>query len=284
MLGEPSLEVRYGACQGLGALGARAKSAVPALAETLAAKDVWLRIQAAYALAGIGEAAREAAPAMLRLALQSDPEDPREFTQRYLAFCIFYPGGALGMRGVFAKSVGDVDRDLLRKAIVRLLNNDDGRARSAVGNVYKLLSIEELAPILPEIVDAIRVPSPSGEMFADGIRIQGLELLAKHRIREGMQLCLDILALDRWGQKDRLKKGLEVLGRYGGAAKPLLPQLRELAATLAAQKKVAEGHAQCLALIAAIEAAPADDGSLRALADVVAGKSAALVPAKRSKR
>ncbi len=272
------IHARYGACEALGMLRGKAKSAVPALVELLDEDDVWLRIQAASALAGIGDAAREAVPAMLRLALRDDPEDPREFTQRYLAFCLFYRGGALGARGILARSIDGVDPELLLPAIERLLSNDDGRARSAVASVYKHLTLEEITPLLPAILESIRVPSPSGVMFSNGIRLSGLELLAQHRIAEGMELCIDVTEIQKWGKKDRIQRCLKILSSYGGAARPVLPELRDLHARLEAhsEAKALAGQIKlCKDTIEAIESAP-DSEPLRTLGE--------LVPAARSGR
>jgi hypothetical protein len=65
-------------------------------------------------------------------------------------------------------------------------------------------------------------------MFADGIRLDGLDLLAKNHIKEGLPLCISLMDLDRWGKQNRITRCLESLTRYGGAAKPLLPQLHQL--------------------------------------------------------
>ena len=60
---------------------------------------MWLRIQATYALVSIGAPARPAVSEMLKLAVREDPGDPGQITQRYLAFGLFYPGGALRSLG-----------------------------------------------------------------------------------------------------------------------------------------------------------------------------------------
>ena len=65
-------------------------------------------------------------------------------------------------------------------------------------------------------------------MFASGIRLQGLKLLAKHRVAEGMPLCLEVMDIDQWGKRHRISECLKILQTYGGAAKPLVGQLREL--------------------------------------------------------
>jgi len=267
MLDGDDLPARYGACQALGALKGKAAAAVGALTRLLSHRDVWLRIQASYALSGIGSAAKPSVPAMLKLAVREDSSDPRQFTQRYLCFCLFYPGGALRMTGLISRSLDGVDRRLLYPAVERLLLNDDGRARGAVSSVYKQLSYEELKPILPAIYRAIRKPAPSGVMFASGIRLRGLELLAAHRVKEGMPLCLEIMDIEKWGKRHRITECLKILGRYGGAAKPMLPKLRELERKLLAHRE-ARGLGEQIGLvrktIAAIEAAK-DSPQLRSL-------------------
>ncbi len=267
MLDADDLNVRYGACQALGALKRRAADAVGALTRLLAHRDVWLRIQASYALAGIGPAARKSVPDLLKLASRDDQGDPRQFTQRYLSFCLFYPGGALRMVGLISRDLDGVDKRLLYPAVERLLRNDDGRARGAVGSLYKHMSYEELKPIMPAIHRAIIEPAPSGVMFASGIRLRGLELLARHRVREGMPLCLKVMEIDKWGKRHRISECLRILRMYGGAAKPMLPELRELERKLLSHRE-ARGLTEHIELvrktIAEIEAAK-DRPRLRSL-------------------
>jgi len=229
MLGDRDLSARYGVCQAITELKGRGAPAVDALIELLRHDDVWLRIQSCYALAGIGQPARRAVPEMLKLAVHADERDPRQFTQRFLAFTLFYQGGALGNPGLVSRDLKGVDLDLLYPAVRIMLRNDDGRARSAVGSIYKNLTIEQLGPILPEILDAIEVPCPSGIMFSSGIRLQGLDLLAKNKIKEGLPMCLKTMEIDKWGKKGRVNSCLKILRSYGpAAAKTILPELREL--------------------------------------------------------
>ena len=56
----------------------------------------------------------------------------------------------------------------------------------------------------------------------------GLELLAKHRVAEGMALCIETMDIESWGKRHRIQRGLEILQQYGGAAKPVVPLLRDL--------------------------------------------------------
>jgi hypothetical protein len=239
MLAAPTIEARYGACEALMLLKGAAAPAVPDLTALLSHEDLWLRVKAAETLAHIGKPAMSTLPALLEMLAKGPTQtDPRGMEQRYLCFSVF---------GIMLKnSLDGVDRGLLRKAVTAGLQNQDGRARGQIGIVYQQMDYEELKPLLPAIHEAIVEPSQSGEMFADGIRLSGLEVLATHRIREGMELCLDVMELDRWGKQTRIDRCLKALAMYGGAAKPLLPRLRQLEKDLVA-------HTEAKSLQPAIE-------------------------------
>ena len=78
-------------------------------------------------------------------------------------------------------------------------------------------------------------------MFLAKVRMSGLELMAKHKIKEGIPLCFKVMALDKWGKGARITRCLNAINTYGGAAKSLLPQLRALEKDLAEKK--AKGNA-----------------------------------------
>jgi hypothetical protein len=230
--------------------------------------DRWLRIQASRALAAIGAPARAAVPDLLKLVTTEDKADPREVTQRYLAFCLFDRGRAHEMRGLLAGSIEGVDPETLRLAVERILVNPDARARGAVGSLFEQLSYEEVKPFLPAVYRAIVEPAPSGVMFASAIRVQGLELFAKHGIREGMPLCLEIMDIDSWGKRDRIMRCLQVLRQYGGSAKALLPELDKLAERLRSHREartLGKQIEEVTKTISAIESAP--EVALRSLKD-----------------
>jgi hypothetical protein len=221
MLESPSLDTRYGACEALVLFKGAAAPAMPALINLLSHDDLWLRVKSAEVLAHIGKPAMSTLPILLeRLAREPSPEDPRGMEQRYLCFAVFGQ--------MLKSSLEGVDRDLLAKAVVAGLRNQDGRARGEIGSIYQKMSYEEIKPLLPAIHEAIVKPAPSGEMFASGIRLSGLEVLARNRIREGMELCIDVMEIDKWGKRDRIGRCIKILGIYGSAAKPVLPQLRQV--------------------------------------------------------
>ncbi|MHB8974121.1 MAG: DUF6288 domain-containing protein [Pirellulaceae bacterium] len=225
MLESPALDSRYGACQALIALRARGTPAMEALRKSLAERDLWLRIKAAEALASIGTPAMQTVPELLELLAHVDKEnDPRGMQQRYLSFALFDDGGML------SRSLDGVDREALYKAVRAGLRNQDGRARGSIGSVYRNLSAEDIQPLLPAIYQAVMEPAPSGEMFADSIRVEGLRLLAKHRIQEGISACVDYTRdQNPWASQERTPELMKVLLSYGAHAKLVIPELTKIA-------------------------------------------------------
>ena len=142
LLASSDLDSRYGAVEALGNVGS--KTDVPirlrALSKALQADDLWLRILAAKALAGIGSPARTVVPEMLERLARSDPEnDPRGMEQRYLSFALFNRRG-----GLIGRSLEGVDRQLLVEAVRIGLQNQDGRARGSFVSVYRNLTYDEI--------------------------------------------------------------------------------------------------------------------------------------------
>lgn len=225
MLESPNLEARYGACQALAFFRGRGAPAVAALRKSLSDEDLWLRIKAAEALAAIGAPAMDAVPQLLELLAEVDLEkDPRGMQQRYLSFALFDRDGML------RRSLEGVDRPALYKAVQAGLKNQDGRARGSIASVYDHLSLAEIKPLLPAIYEAIIQPAPSGEMFADGIRLEGLRLLAKHHIEEGISACVQYTRdQNPWSSQKRTPELMTILLSYGTHAKRVIPELEKLA-------------------------------------------------------
>lgn len=226
MLAAPDLEARYGACQALIFLRSRGAPAVAALRNTLQEDDLWLRVKAAEALAAIGAPAMEAVPQLLELLTRDDSEkDPRAMQQRYLTFALFDTRD-----GMLGRSLEGVDREALYRAVRAGLKNQDGRARGSLGSVYKHLSLEEIRPLLPAVLQAVTDPAPSGEMFADSIRVEGLRLLAEHHIEEGMGALVQYTRdQNPWASQKRTPELMTILLSYGSHAKVVLPELEKLA-------------------------------------------------------
>ena len=247
LLSAPELEARYGACQALAIIRGRGADAIEPLLKLLNDPDLWLRIKAAEALATMGDPAKKAVPRLLELLAQVDTaKDPRGMQQRYLSFALFDGGGMLN------GSLRGVDRKALYTAVRAGLKNQDGRARGSIGSVYRNLSAEEIKPLLPAIYEAIVVPAPSGEMFADTIRVEGLRLMAQHHIKEGMSACVTYTRQQNpWSSENRTPELMKILLQYGTHAKALIPDLKKLAHYFEHDEKNFPKHlmrqkAQCL--------------------------------------
>jgi hypothetical protein len=129
------------------------------------------------------------------------------------------------------ESLADIDGVRLQAAIARGLQNQDGRARGEISEIYRRLNYDQIQPLLPVVYAAIRTPAPSGEMFADSVRLNGLKILATHHITEGMQAATDYLRTQNpWASEHRTPEILQVLADYGASAQSLIPQLEETAA------------------------------------------------------
>ena len=226
LLDSPDRDARCGACEALACLGPKADPAASRLRGLLADPDPWLRTLAAEAIRRLGRQHRTAAiPNLLRAVALNDPADRRKSMQGALADALFVGGQVTSLafdkrdpKPTLSDSLEGVDRPLLYAAIRDILKNDNGWVVSQVAPVYKLLTPQDAAVLLPDIVAAIRTPPASGEMFADTIRVAGVELLARLRIREGMELIVDIALPARIGWHDA-SRGINALACYGGAAR-----------------------------------------------------------------
>jgi hypothetical protein len=185
-----------------------------------------MRALAVTSLSALGPEKRsEALPDLLVMMAKPTPGDPRGMAQRAAAEALFSRRG-----GIMSGSLDGVDRDLLYPAIKSVLQNQDGRARGELAPIFGKLTDHDIAMLLPDVVKAVQKMAPSGEMFADGIRLAGLDLLSRLGIREGMPLCFEVMDESRWGFGRRLPKCLEYLSRYGTHAQEFLPQLKNLRA------------------------------------------------------
>jgi hypothetical protein len=252
-----SLHAKYGACQACAELGGRAAPAMDLLAGCLDSEDLWLRIKAAEAVCKLGSKARLLLPKLLQMLAANDTTlDPRSMQQRYLSFALFDSGGLL------RRSLEGVDLPALLSAVRAGLQNQDGRARGSIASVYRQLSTEQIQPLLPAIYKAIKEPAPSGEMFADEIRLEGLRVLALHRVEEGIAACVTYAReQNQWSSENRTPELMKILLAYGAHAKRVLPELAVLARYFGSEEKNFPKHlmarkAQCVTeTIQAIEAA-----------------------------
>ena len=106
----------------------------------------------------------------------------------------------------------------------------DGHARGQIGGIYKQLSYEEIKPLLPAINQAIIEPAPSGEMFADEIRVAGLSILAQHHVEEGISALVKYTRdQNQWWSEGRTPELMKILLTYGTHARVVIPELTKIA-------------------------------------------------------
>jgi len=274
MLASDDSHRRAGACTALGYQRQRAASAVPALSKALSDTDSTVRVVASYALMRIGEPARKAVPDMLRAVLATREQESMRPTQQAVAYCLGHKGGGtapLYFTGMFASwpegenPLEGLDRQLLVPAITKLMKHPSARVRGCAAYAFRYLRADDIATMAQGIYDVSSILAPSFAMFNDLPRNHGLDLMAKHRFAEGIPLCLDTLDTDMWGKQVRFPNRFGVLKEYGGAAKSVLPRLKELRWLL----RTYENRSLLEETIKAIESdkSPAKLTSLAALVD-----------------
>ena len=128
------------------------------------------------------------------------------------------------------KACARLDRHQQRFARLAFHAEADGRARGCLSSVYQQLSLAEIKPLLPAILQAVEEPAPSGEMFADEVRVEGLRVLAKHRIKEGLAACVRYTRdQNPWASEHRTPELMKILLSYGTHAKSAVPELTKIA-------------------------------------------------------
>jgi len=229
-------EARAGACAALGYQGPRAAAAVPLVSKALTDDEEIVRIAASYALARIDKPARRAVPDMLRAVLAAQEEGLMHPTQQALAYSLGYASSRcapLYFTGILPKWPEDgnplegLDRELLYPAVAKLMKDPSGRVRGCGAYPLKFFTREDTAAMAQAIYDLVKVSAPNYMMFDDLPRQYGLDLLARHRIEEGLDLCCETLE-ERWGKSVRFPHRMQTLREYAGNARPVLPWLREM--------------------------------------------------------
>ena len=238
LLAGKDLNARYGACLALQSMEGRAAAATDALISQLSTSDMWLRVRAAFALTSIGRPALKAVPQLLKMSVVVNPADPRGLEAKYLSYALFradFIDQIPPQPGLVANSLDGIDRDLVYPALRRMLASDDGIGTFAVRSMFKTLSTDELNTLEPEIIQVANRTAPSGEMYAQEIRVDALRFLAKNKIVKGLPVFIEYARTQNgWGQRTR--DILPLLKDYGPAARDILPQLKALEATWRAQE------------------------------------------------
>lgn len=247
MLDSKDRFARYGAAEALGRVGFANREAAEKLIRMMETdKDTQFRVYAVNALdssdrrLGLVTVAKPAIPVLLRMATETVADDPRRVLQHDIARALFYNGRAQPRKGLIpVHGLEGVDTALLVPAIRDILTNKNGWARSTATHfIYPLLDDDALSQLWGDIYRATRNIAPSGIMFASEARVDGLKLLSKHHVKEGMYLAAWYI---RWqkghGSPGRIPAALEALENYGAHAQAVVPYLEEHVKHFEAQRK-----------------------------------------------
>lgn len=232
MLDSDDRYTRYGACNALAMAAFHSTNAVNAVMKRLETDDdILFRFFAVDALAsknqpygqkeqyGLGAEAGPAVPLLLKLASKPVPNDPRQHLHWWISEALFYHR----LFDVYTAE-HETDSELLAAVIKQLLSNENGRARSMVS--LDKLTDEQLEPLWPDILAATRERAPSGIMFSGGVIERGMELLAKHRIKEGLDYMMELAESETDTEGGfrpwYWKKMFAALPNYGESALPVV--------------------------------------------------------------
>ena len=223
-----------GACETLGLINT--PEALPVLVKQLSHPDRWVRYKAAESVKKMGGNAKPAIEDILKaLVTTAEPswpirwEDPVQISHGILASAVF--GGPL------KDDVNKMDPKLRYAAIRAVSTNPDGMARAQLRNFFEnQLSEEDVIALAPAILAAVESPSPADTMFNNTIRMAGLTALTKYHFQEGIAAAVG-LAKTQGGHGSQSRTGeiMKMITTYGSAAKPQIPALRELIASLNAE-------------------------------------------------
>jgi len=241
MLGSDNRLARYGALQGLQTAGRGSAEVADAVLTTLRdSEDETFKFFAVRAFSsynldmGLAAHAQRAANAMMRMDARGHFDEPTGKLRSEFAHAMFYSGNVQPFRAMARKGQGteQLDHDLVVQTLRQMLKSTNGSTRSNAAVIYDKLTDEQLKQLWPDIYRATRELAPSGIMFASGVRTAGMELMAKHRTREGMETIAWYLSNQKHhGSDGRAPRLLKLLVEtYGGHAKAVIPELEKAAA------------------------------------------------------
>ena len=228
--------VIQGACETLGRL--KAPEALPVLVRRLKHDDRWVRYKAASALKEMRDAAKPVLNDLLKAVVDTaDPlkpinwADPVQIAHGQLAEAVF--------GGLLRDSIKGIDAKLLYPAIRAVALNPDGMARARLRHVFeRLLTVEDIQALAPDLFAAVQTRCPADTMFGNEIRMGGFKALTKHLFKEGIEAGVQFAKTQGGhGSENRTGEIMKEIVKYGSAARDAIPALRELIADFNEQVK-----------------------------------------------
>jgi len=241
LLESESKFARAGAAQTIGVNGYGSKEAVAKLIHIVENDpDLLCRMHAVRAFpasdqeSGLKAVSEPAIPALLKLATQRWESDPTQKLQVEIGKALFNIYKFNGQPGLcLTYGISDANRPLFVPALKVLLANPNGASRGWASNwAFKQLTPEEIKLLWGDIYLATRYQGPSCKMWSGQVKEDGMRLMIKYRIAEGLEILATALAKGRMS-----KTTLQNISTYGSHAKRYLPEFKKGAAVLSKHKK-----------------------------------------------
>jgi hypothetical protein len=131
---------------------------------------------------------------------------------------------------------------LLYPAVRAVAQNPDGMARATLRGFFdNKITAEQVITLAPDILAAVKTPSPADTMFGNEIRMGGFKALTKYHFVEGIAAGIDFAKTQGGhGSENRTGEIMKEIATYGKAAQSAIPQMKELIAMLNEQVKQRE--------------------------------------------
>ncbi len=212
--------------QRIGALHALRHSPVPGAADLLmpiirdASEELWIREVAIGTLATL-DTAKPFAAELLGMIASDQTKDP--FRSLQLAL-----GQALEKILPPSSHAHDVDRDVLYKAVLRLLEHPHMWARGAGMTLLANMPIEDLHRVAKSVLHVIRDEDPAYTAYqGDGPRQAGLDLLNRLNIEDVLALTIKTINEPTGRGGVRKLNRMRLIQSFGREAEPLIPLIQE---------------------------------------------------------
>jgi len=176
-------------------------------------------------------------------ALEADAEfNPTKLTVKELLTAL--EDWSVVVRSQAAEEPGKRDDDVV-KQLLAMLQSPNGYARGITARIYPQLKEDDLKHLWGAIYHASKKPAPSGAMAADGVRLAGANLLAKHRTKEGLEIAREYVFGTPgyvWGTYGRYKSGMPNLKVYDQGLKEHFPEMESFIKRVEGYTKKPDGE------------------------------------------
>lgn len=213
---------KLGACHALESMKEKAAPALDSIMQVVrdAKADSWLRQNACKAMIAIGKPAIPTLKELATILLELPVLDQRRELEQVLGLTIAKLSKLAERQAL--------DKQLRFEVAKKLLNHPHHLGRYYGMSLVDDITLEDLHIMADEIITVIKNDNKDYTSYTnDKPRAQGLAILERLNIQEGLDLTVATLDANLWGQKYRLPSRYELLEKYGANAKKYIPLLEE---------------------------------------------------------